>query len=652
MAFKPHLLPVLLFPLVCSTALAAVNGPIKTVTLSSGGLSEIVRSANVGDNSEITINVPLDQVDDILKSLIIRDAGGKVKNLSLAGPNPLEETFRTLPFTADDLNSLPRLLNAVKGTVIRVSGARELEGSILGVEYQTGENGAQNAVLSLLTAKGEIATVPLDNSVSVEILDKTLNGKIADATLVAGKGAVDGSRTIKIALDGQGTRTVDISYVVSAPIWKTSYRMVTGENGTARLQAWAIFENASGEDWNDVSVVLSSGKPVTLKQALHKRYWKDRTELAVDTSARNPAIANVGASRRQKRAAAQDATAGYAAPAPAMEMQEAQQPMEMAPASQETVVDEQEVISNFSLPGQFDLKNGETISVPLIDKDVKAEMVSVFQAGSSGEHPTASVMLENDSGSSFPQGILTVYDDKSGYVGDAQIAGMPSGEKRAASFALDQKVSVGADTKPQRMITSIKVADGIIHAKTLLRDVTVFTVRGAADADRIVLIEQAKRQGWTFKADNTGDSTLTHDRVRVALKAGETRTVETVSEQTQAEEFALFDAAPQMITSWADAAENSEVKGKLKELAEARMKQVEAQEALERVQREYDQVAESQDRTRENLRAVPNGDLQSRYLTQMGQEEDRLGELRKERDAAQEIIGKFDKDVTRIIRTF
>ncbi len=652
MALKRHLLPVLFFPLICSTALAAVSGPVKSVTLSSGGLSEIVRSANVDDNSEIMINVPLDQVDDILKSLIIRDAQGKVKNLSLAGPNPLEETFRTLPFTVDDLNSLPRLLNAVKGTGIRVSGARELEGSILGVENQTGANGAQNAVLSLLTAKGDITTVPLDGSVSIEILDKTLNGKIADATLVAGKGAVDGSRTIKIELDGKGARVVDISYVVSAPIWKTSYRLVTGKDGTARLQAWAIFENASGEDWNDVAIILSSGKPVTLKQALHKRYWKDRTELAVDTSAQNPAIASLGGLRKQNAAEEQHAAAGFAAPAPEAEMQSVQRPIKMAAAAQETSVDEQEVTSNFSLPGQFDLKNGETISVPLIDKDVKAEMVSVYQVGRSGEHPTASVMLENDSSSSFPQGILTVYDDMSGYVGDAQISGMPSGDKRAASFALDQKVSVGADTKPQRMITSIKVVDGVIHAKTLLREVTAFTLHGAPDGNRIVLIEQAKRPGWAFKAENTGDSTLTHDRVRVALNAGETRNVETISEQVQAEEFALSDATPQMITSWADAAEDTEVKAKLKELAEARMKQVEAQEALQRIQTDYDQVAESQDRTRENLRAVPNGDLQSRYLAQMSQEEDRLGELRKERDAAQEIIGKFDKDVTRIIRTF
>lgn len=652
MALKRHLLPVLLFPLICSTAMAAVNGPVKSVTLSSGGLAEIVRSANVGDDSEILIDVPLDQVDDILKSLIIRDANGKVKNLSLAGPNPFEETFRTLPFTAEDLNSLPRLLNAIKGTNIHVSGSREIEGNILGVEYQTGADGAQNAVLSMLTGKSELVTVPLDNSVSIEILDPGLNGKIAAATLIAGKGAVDGSRTIKIELDGQGARTVDISYVVSAPIWKTSYRMVTGDSGTARLQAWAVFENASGEDWNDVAIMLSSGKPVTLKQALHKRYWKNRTEVLVDTSAQNPATASFGGSRaRTKSAQEGDNAAGYGAAAPAMEMQAAK-PIEMASPLETVSVDEQAVTSNFTLSGTFDVKNGETISVPLIDKDVKAEMVSVYRVGRSGEHPTASVMLENDSGASLPQGILTVYDNRAGYVGDAQIAGMPTGEKRAASFALDQKISIRSETKPQRAITSIKVSDGIIHAKTLLREVTVFTVDGAKDGPRTLLIEQEKRPGWTFTAENTGDSTLMQNRVRAELKAGETRILETVNEQTQAEDYALSDADPQMIISWADAATDPEVIAKLKELGEARVKQLDAQRTLERVQREYDQVAESQDRTRENLRAVPGGDLQSRYLEQMGQEEDRLSELRKERAAAQEVIEKFDQDVTRIIRTF
>jgi hypothetical protein len=81
--------------LVSTAAFAAVNGPVKSVTLSSGGLAEIVRSAEVGNDSEITIDVPLDHIDDVLKSLIVRDGKGRVKTLSLAGPNPLDETFRT-----------------------------------------------------------------------------------------------------------------------------------------------------------------------------------------------------------------------------------------------------------------------------------------------------------------------------------------------------------------------------------------------------------------------------------------------------------------------------------------------------------------------------------------------------------------------------
>ena len=64
-------------------------------------------SATVDRNAEIDIDVPLDQVDDILKSIVIRDGGGHVKSLSLAGPTPVDETFKTLPFKPSDLTSLP-----------------------------------------------------------------------------------------------------------------------------------------------------------------------------------------------------------------------------------------------------------------------------------------------------------------------------------------------------------------------------------------------------------------------------------------------------------------------------------------------------------------------------------------------------------------
>ena len=75
-----------------------------------------------------------------------------------------------------------------------------------------------------------------------------------------------------------------------------------GDGGKARLQAWGILENATGEDWQDVDVTLSSGSPVTLKQRLLESYWRDRPEIPVFAGAQAPREAqetNIGLAIRQ-----------------------------------------------------------------------------------------------------------------------------------------------------------------------------------------------------------------------------------------------------------------------------------------------------------------------------------------------------------------
>jgi hypothetical protein len=67
-----------------------------------------------------------------------------------------------------------------------------------------------------------------------------------------------------VSIDGPEVAGGALTYVVAAPAWKTAYRAITGEDGEVDLQAWAVIENATGEDWEDVTLTLSSGSPVTL----------------------------------------------------------------------------------------------------------------------------------------------------------------------------------------------------------------------------------------------------------------------------------------------------------------------------------------------------------------------------------------------------
>ena len=643
-----RVLPALFLGLVSTTAFAAVNGPVKSVTLSSGGLAEIVRSAEVGEDSEIIIEVPLDQIDDLLKSLIVRDGKGRVKNLSLAGPNPLDETFRTLPFKAADLSSMPKLLDAIKGTRVR---AGDKEGIVLGVTASEGEKIAKTWQLSLMTDAGEIAMAPIPGT-KVEILDATVKAKLKTAMDVIAKGNTDGARTVTLKLEGSSARDVEISYVIPAPIWKTSYRLVTSKAGEVRLQAWAVFENASGEDWNNVAVTLSSGKPVTLKQALHQHFMRDRTEVLVDTTAASlPAGAMAkpmmerrdfgGANSADGRLTTDNMLAPTTAPAP----------FEMAGGEQSDAA-EQDVTSTFALKGSYDIKNGDTISVPIIDQGVKAEMVSLYRTGMTSEHPVAAALIENNAEISLPPGIVTVYDATVGYVGDAQINGLPRGEKQSVSFAVDQKVNISSSVKSDQRIVSLKVVDGMIHTKSITVETAAYNITGAQDGERSVVVEVPKRSGWTFKADAQDEATPRDYRIKVKLMAGEQKTVETRFELVNDETVSLIDADVFALESWQQAAVDAETKGKLEELARARSSQNDAQQKLQVLDQDYNRAAEEQVRVRENLQAVGDGDTKNRFDKQLNVLEDRIASTEAKRVEQRKVLDDFTAKVRTIIRTF
>ena len=52
--------------------------------------------------------------------------------------------------------------------------------------------------------------------------------------------------------------------MIENPIWKTSYRLVLDKKEKPFLQGWAVVENPTDEDWNDVEMALVSGRPISL----------------------------------------------------------------------------------------------------------------------------------------------------------------------------------------------------------------------------------------------------------------------------------------------------------------------------------------------------------------------------------------------------
>ena len=254
--------------------LVALAGPVeaadlalKRVVLSTGGVGYFEYEAKVDGNATLALDVPLDQVDDVLKSLAIYDSGGSAGEITLPGREPLAQSLSDLPFDRAALNSAIDLLNALQGAEIKVSAPKAVSGRLLHVDHETVREGNNIAVtrarVSVMTDAG-LQQFDLHDVEAIAFADPALQRQVDTALQRIAAYRAAARRELTLHVRGSGSRDVRVGYVVAMPLWKASYRLslpVDGNAKSARLQGWAVLENFSGRAWNDVSLTLLSGNP-------------------------------------------------------------------------------------------------------------------------------------------------------------------------------------------------------------------------------------------------------------------------------------------------------------------------------------------------------------------------------------------------------
>ena len=89
--------------------------------------------------------------------------------------------------------------------------------------------------------------------------------------------------TIKLELPKNGVHDLKITYVTESPSWKPSYRLELHGKKPARLEAWAVVHNVSGEDWKNVAVGVGSTSALSFKYDLRSVHFVDRETLSDET---------------------------------------------------------------------------------------------------------------------------------------------------------------------------------------------------------------------------------------------------------------------------------------------------------------------------------------------------------------------------------
>ena len=260
--------------------------PIRRVILYSNGVAYIERRGTVSGHAEISLSFKQSQVDDVLKSMVVLDLGqGRIGAVSYNSSAPPSARMADIPFSIEagtngNNGGLAGVLSQLQGARIIVTTAnRSATGSILTIEErnsQTDANKPPSRALVIASEGGELMSFDLTDVRSVKLVDEGTRRDVTEFANASASARRRDAKTIVVTSDGAGTREMMVSYTIAAPIWKTTYRVVLDSTGKPFFQGWAIVDNVSEEDWNNISLSLVSGSPVSFIQHIQKPFYRYR----------------------------------------------------------------------------------------------------------------------------------------------------------------------------------------------------------------------------------------------------------------------------------------------------------------------------------------------------------------------------------------
>ena len=651
---------LLLTALAAALALAAQGHAaelaLKRVMLSSAGVGYFEYEAVVDGPVTLGLDVKLEQVDDVLKSLVVFDDAGGVGGIELPGRDQSHSAFGDVPFGPEGLASPLAFLNSLQGVDVTVEGPRPMAGRILHAETvhvpmpgATPGPAQDRTRVSVLTADG-LKQFVLEDSDAVQVSDPGLRERIARALAASRHESARDARHITIRSTGAGQRTIRVSYVAAAPLWKASYRLVLPPPGAdpatakAHLQGWATLENDSGNDWAGVSLSVQYGNPVTFHQAIYRSYFVTRPEVPVEVLGR--LLPSVDTRARAAGMVA-PAPAPPPPPAPAMmaprPLMKAEPPGAMAAAAEPVAAQEGAEETVFTIPTPITLAAGHTASVPILDRALPSSRLSL--ATPDQTHPLAAIRLANDTTTSLPAGVLTLYDAQGDapYAGDARLGGVPAGESRLIAFAQDLRTTLDWQHEDSVTLASLSAANGVLTVNRRNRQITHVSLTAPAQDRRQILVEVAKTADGTLPRDfaQPAEETATAWRFAASLQPGETKTLTYAVDQDEQEAITLIDDDDAVAAVLNLQGASPAARAALRHIADLRGQEVARTTDRDQLAAQRETVEKDEERLRANLAAVqPTDALRTRLVKQLDTDETRHSQLDTSVEAADAAVAK------------
>jgi hypothetical protein len=697
----------------------AVALPVTQVVLFSSGVGYFQREGEVHGNTRIDLSFPMQDVNDLLKSMVLEDrGGGHISAVSYDSQAPVEKTLRSFAINLTNNPSLAEILYQARGekveVVLQPKAGGTLTGVIVGVEQMSLDgNGnrftpskqtvACNAEAAEAAAIERLLTVTLNlwcadgmrslklgDVQQVRFLNPALDSEVKKALEVLALSHDTQKKAVRLNFMGQGKRAVKVGYVLENPIWKTSYRLVLDNKGKPYLQGWAVVENTQDEDWNDVRMVLVSGRPISFQMDLYQPLNMTRpvVEPELFASLRPPtyqgavqqavpAVTGLGGTATAQMPQAPPPPVAAAAPMPVYMPGVASTgsapgtfngsgapvpPSTVAPsalgapdvrwngandilggargtgidphrgAPSAAVAAELGDFFQYQIEHPVTLPRQKSALLPIVNAEVEGTKVSIYNEATHAKFPLLGLRFKNTTKLHLMQGPVTVFDNSS-YAGDARIMDLQPNEERLLSYAIDLGVEVvPAVHEPKEQLTQVKIVKGVLHSTVKIRDSKSYTIKNRTEHDRTVLLEHPHRPLFKLVApDQAAERARDVYRFEVGVAAGKTVKHDVVEEREDHAKRRIAEIEEPVARLFLSQEATSEaVKAALTQALALRAKRTALEQEVVQNEGRLKEIGDDQARLRANLKEVPPAsEAYKRYVKKFDAQESEIEQLQE-----------------------
>lgn len=479
---------------------------MQRINLYGNGSAVITRNIEFkdGEPQEISLPVKKDHLDEVVASLSVYGDVELPEPPSFS-PENVESTDLTL-----DANNVHRdLATKLAGSEVEIISQQygTFKGHLVGIQTQSeivGQTLVEKYRIVVCDESGLCRSVPSEAISSIRFLDEKIQTEIKKALKNAIQNLRPDSKFITLKIVPKKSKEAILQFTVPVAAWKMRYGLRSMGKGKWELNAQAVVDNNTDEDWRDALITVVTGEPITFSTDLAevKLPQRQRYDLVAEKAAGAVVAAPEmamgfcaasmdGPPRGGARALSTKSFAGALRSEGAVRAQQA-----------EASIREAGSFFEYSCQTPVSIPAKRSAVVPLFNVELNSVEKILYFNHKESDKPFRALRWRNSTGQTLGKGVCSVFEDGT-FLGKAIITDTQKNQESVLIHAVEGGVSVKRSPgQVKQQYSRIAFKNGLLHTTLVRTSEVSLALANKRDESFVVNVEHSCAPGTKIKVTN------------------------------------------------------------------------------------------------------------------------------------------------------